>query len=67
MFSATFPEAIQRLAGTFLHDYLFLAVGVVGGACSDVEQTFYQVSKFDKRNKLNEILGDTGLLINISI
>lgn len=60
MFSATFPEAIQRLAGTFLHDYLFLAVGIVGGACSDVEQKFYQVSKFEKRNRLNEILETIG-------
>lgn len=60
MFSATFPEAIQRLAGTFLNNYLFLAVGIVGGACSDVEQKFYQVSKFEKRNRLNEILESIG-------
>lgn len=67
MFSATFPEAIQRLAGTFLHNYLFLAVGIVGGACSDVEQKFYQVSKFQKRDRLNEILESIGLFINITI
>ncbi|XP_053725411.1 probable ATP-dependent RNA helicase DDX4 isoform X3 [Synchiropus splendidus] len=61
MFSATFPEDIQRLAADFLKtDYLFLAVGVVGGACTDVEQKMIQVSKFDKRWQLLEILKTTG-------
>ena len=31
MFSATFPDDIQKMAAQFLHDYLFLAVGRVGG------------------------------------
>lgn len=56
MFSATFPHEVQQLAGEFLHNYLFLAVGIVGGACSDVDQHIYQVSKFDKREKLIEIM-----------
>lgn len=30
MFSATFPKEIQNLAGDFLKDYIFLAVGRVG-------------------------------------
>ncbi|KAK9523732.1 hypothetical protein VZT92_017634 [Zoarces viviparus] len=61
MFSATYPEDIQRLAADFLKtDYLFLAVGVVGGACSDVEQTFIQVTKFSKREQLVDILKTTG-------
>ncbi|XP_057678472.1 probable ATP-dependent RNA helicase DDX4 isoform X2 [Corythoichthys intestinalis] len=61
LFSATFPEDIQRLAADFLKtDYLFLAVGVVGGACTDVQQTIVQVSKFSKREKLTELLGATG-------
>ncbi|XP_077370579.1 putative ATP-dependent RNA helicase DDX4 isoform X2 [Festucalex cinctus] len=61
MFSATFPEDIQRLAGDFLKgDYLFLAVGIVGGACSDVEQTFVQVTKFSKREQLLDLLKTTG-------
>ncbi|KAM3871275.1 putative ATP-dependent RNA helicase DDX4 [Diretmus argenteus] len=61
MFSATYPEDIQRMAADFLKtDYLFLAVGVVGGACSDVEQTFLQVTKFSKREQLLEILKITG-------
>nr|CAD7423443.1 unnamed protein product [Timema monikensis] len=60
MFSATFPEDIQRLAARFLENYLFLAVGIVGGACADVEQRFYQLTKFEKRPKLVELLQEEG-------
>nr|AAW78361.1 vasa RNA helicase [Tribolium castaneum] len=56
MFSATFPEEVQQLAGKFLLNYIFIAVGIVGSACTDVEQKFFQVSKFDKRSKLVSIL-----------
>lgn len=56
MFSATFPEEIQKLAAEFLEDYLFLAVGLVGAANRDVVQSFYQVEKFSKRDKLIEVL-----------
>lgn len=49
------------MASDFLKtDYLFLAVGVVGGACSDVEQTFVQVTKFSKREQLLDLLKTTG-------
>jgi len=58
MFSATFPDEIQTAAQEFLKDYLFLVVGMIGGACSDVAQEFHQVAKFDKREKLQEILQD---------
>ncbi|KAJ9592681.1 hypothetical protein L9F63_015653 [Diploptera punctata] len=60
MFSATFPEEIQRLAGQFLHNYLFLAVGIVGSACTDVEQQFHLVTKFEKRPKLTELIKSEG-------
>ncbi|XP_069348190.1 probable ATP-dependent RNA helicase DDX4 isoform X4 [Eulemur rufifrons] len=61
MFSATFPEEIQRLAGEFLKsNYLFVAVGQVGGACRDVQQTILQVGQYSKREKLVEILRNTG-------
>lgn len=56
MFSATFPGQIQELAGQFLNNYIFVAVGIVGGASSDVEQNIYEVTKFQKRKKLEEIL-----------
>ncbi|CAL7945638.1 unnamed protein product [Xylocopa violacea] len=56
MFSATFPDEVQHLAKRFLSNYLFLAVGVVGGACSDVEQHFYEVARNKKKDLLKEIL-----------
>lgn len=57
MFSATFPSEIQELAGRFLRNYLFLAVGIVGGACSDVEQNFYQASgQCEKRKLLKDLI-----------
>ncbi|CAH1163579.1 unnamed protein product [Phaedon cochleariae] len=56
MFSATFPEQIQHLAGKFLHNYVFICVGIVGSASTDVEQVVFQVSKFDKREKLISML-----------
>ena len=60
MFSATFPEEIQRLAAEFLNDYLFLTVGQVGGATTDIEQRVVEVGEYDKREKLQEILGTSG-------
>lgn len=65
MFSATFPEEIQQLANKFLDNYIFLAIGIVGGACTDVEQVFYQVEKFKKRGKLLEILQEGESQIDI--
>jgi len=60
MFSATFPEDVQHLAYEFLENYLFLAVGIVGGASSDVVQTVHEVEKFQKRDKLKECMADVG-------
>ncbi|KAK7101265.1 hypothetical protein V1264_024070 [Littorina saxatilis] len=60
MFSATFKAEIQRLAADFLNDYLFITVGIVGGACSDVEQTFLEVDRLQKREYLCDILNTAG-------
>ncbi|NXG05414.1 DDX4 helicase, partial [Sakesphorus luctuosus] len=61
MFSATFPEEVQRLAAEYLkNDFLFVVVGHVGAACSDVEQNILQVSQYFKRDKLIEILHSIG-------
>ena len=60
MFSATFPEEIQRIANEFLNNYLFLTVGRVGGATSDITQKVVEVDEFGKREKLSEILSTTG-------
>ena len=65
MFSATFPSEIQKLAQDFLHDYLFVTVGRVGSANTDIEQHIYEVTKFEKRDKLVEILNDSGKCFNI--
>ena len=57
MFSATFPDDIQLAAKTYLaENYLFCKVGIIGGACADVEQTFYQVASHEKREKVVDIL-----------
>ena len=60
MFSATFPKEIQTLAQDFLNNYLFLAVGIVGGANSDVEQSFHKCTRFEKREKVVELLNEIG-------
>ncbi|XP_011068951.1 PREDICTED: ATP-dependent RNA helicase vasa, isoform A [Acromyrmex echinatior] len=66
MFSATFPNEIQELASRFLRNYLFLAVGIVGGACADVEQNFYQASgQSEKRKLLKELIEKQHQLGNI--
>ncbi|CAG9806573.1 unnamed protein product [Chironomus riparius] len=56
MFSATFPDAIQLLASKFLRDYLFLTIGIIGGASKDVEQEFIEVERKGKRQLLTDIL-----------
>ncbi|XP_044135121.1 probable ATP-dependent RNA helicase DDX4 [Bufo gargarizans] len=57
MFSATFPTPIQNPAREILKpDYLFVVVGQVGGACSDVEQQIIEVEEYGKRAKLLELL-----------
>ena len=60
MFSATFPPEIQHLAADFLHDHLFLTVGVVGGTTSDIKQSVVEVDVYQKREKLQEILSESG-------
>ncbi|KAF0767928.1 ATP-dependent RNA helicase vasa-like [Aphis craccivora] len=53
MFSATFASEIQHMATTYLKpDYIFVAVGEIGGACKDVVQTVIEVTKFKKKNTL---------------
>ncbi|XP_060872445.1 ATP-dependent RNA helicase vasa-like [Metopolophium dirhodum] len=59
MFSATFPSEIQLMATTYLKsDYIFVAVGEIGGACKDVVQTVIEVTKFKKKNALLDVIKD---------
>lgn len=60
MFSATFPEEIQKLAAEFLNNYVFLTIGKVGSTSSNIEQTVHKVEDSEKRDKLVEILGQEG-------
>lgn len=60
MFSATFPDEVQRLASDFLGDYLFITVGRVGDANTDITQEFHKVDQYSKREKLISILNETG-------
>jgi len=51
LFSATLPPNVQQLAMKFLNpNYVFLAVGKVGGTCKLVDQQFALVEK-DKKNE----------------
>lgn len=61
MFSATFPDQIQKLAGQYLNNYLFIAVGIVGGACSDVEQRFIEISRPEKLQRVKEMVQEMDL------
>lgn len=57
MFSATFPEQVQRLAKHFLRDnYIFLAVGTLGGANEDISQSIELVPQAQKKDRLFHLL-----------
>lgn len=59
MFSATFPSAIQTLAQDFLRSgFSFIAVGIIGGANTDILQEFEQVDSYGKKERLVEILNE---------
>jgi len=51
MFSATFPAPMQKLAGEFLHDYIWIGVGRVGSTVSSITQKIMLATN-NKREKL---------------
>lgn len=61
MFSATFPHQIQRLAGQFLHNHLYLTVGRVGAASDNITQRFEYLGDGDKRSCLLDLLDHSPL------
>lgn len=64
MFSATFASEIQHMATSYLKpDYIFVAVGEIGGACKDVMQTVVKVPKFEKKSTLLNLLRDMGMFL----
>ncbi|KAF8034462.1 hypothetical protein BT93_C0695 [Corymbia citriodora subsp. variegata] len=56
LFSATFPDDIQRLASDFLSDYIFLAVGRVGSSTDLIAQKVEFVDDRNKRSYLLDLL-----------
>jgi ATP-dependent RNA helicase DDX3X len=67
MFSATFPKEIQRLAASFLNDYIFLAVGRVGSTTELVTQKFVRVDEADKQDLLLDLISSVKGKKNIII
>ena len=52
MFSATFPPTIQRIARAFLQpSHVRIKIGIVGGACKDVIQSFSFKESFCEKTK----------------
>jgi len=58
MFSATFPKEIQKLASSFLKDYIFLAVGRVGSTTELVTQSFIKCEEIEKLDVLVKVIKD---------
>jgi ATP-dependent RNA helicase DDX3X len=59
MFSATFPNAVQRRAGDFMRDYLFITVGRVGAASETITQIlFYADDGKQKTRALEKVYRD---------
>jgi len=62
MFSATFPRKVQKIGHQFLREkFVFVAVGMVGGANCDISQQFVDVtgpSALSKRDLLAGLLNE---------
>lgn len=58
MFSATFPNVIQRMAADFLRDYLFLTVGRVGSTNDFITQHLIYANEHSKPKRLLSILAE---------
>eukprot|EP00930_Biecheleria_cincta_P011993 TRINITY_DN11523_c0_g1_i2.p1 TRINITY_DN11523_c0_g1~~TRINITY_DN11523_c0_g1_i2.p1 ORF type:complete len:639 (+),score=141.79 TRINITY_DN11523_c0_g1_i2:42-1958(+) len=58
MFSATFPDACQKMAQDFLYNYIWIGVGIIGGAVDTVQQELRKVTPKQKFEVLFEVLDD---------
>jgi ATP-dependent RNA helicase DDX3X len=66
MFSATFPQEIQKLAADFLKkDYIFLTVGRVGSTTENITQQFEFCEELQKRELLLKYLKDRGQQLSL--
>lgn len=60
-------DDIQMLAKSYLKpNYVFIAVGEIGGACKDVKQEIREVTKFEKKKELIKVLESLGYYFKIS-
>lgn len=60
-------DDIQMMAKSYLKpNYVFVAVGEIGGACKDVKQEIRAVSKFEKKKELIKVLESLGLFYLIN-
>lgn len=57
MFSATFPTLIQKLAGDFMSDYLWIGVGRVGSTTDNITQQLILTPARSKNEHLMNLLG----------
>ena len=55
LFSATFPDAIQKLAAEFLNAYVWIAVGRVGSSTDSITQKLIKATP-EKRHKLKLVV-----------
>lgn len=58
MFSATFPEKIQEAAQAYLREYVFVIIGILGSATTEITQEFLEVSREEKTATLIKLLQD---------
>ncbi|CAE7548039.1 RH11, partial [Symbiodinium microadriaticum] len=56
MFSATFPDEVQRIAQKYMRSYVFVAVGRVGSTIDSISQRLVMAPANDKRSKLALLL-----------
>jgi len=56
MFSATFPDEVQKIAQKYMRAYVFVAVGRVGSTINSITQRLVLSPMNDKRSKLEIVL-----------
>ena len=59
-FTFSVLNSLSLSLADFLEDYLFLTVGRVGGATSDIQQKVIEIGEYERRDKLIEILSSAG-------
>jgi superfamily II DNA/RNA helicase len=56
MFSATFPQDMQRLAADFMQNYIFLKVGRVGSSVNLIIQSVDYITPTEKNTVLLDLI-----------